>query len=244
MSTILKALKQSEARRPRNVAPGSPLPGAPSRRSASRYWLALGAAVAGLALASLALWFFRDPVGGAPSPSAERPRGIAEVRLPERADANAEGKPGGGSESPETGKATADQSADPAGENGRSKPVRDEKKGAEVTGAGNAIEPRAAPDAAPPGKPGPDARKTNRRLDPYALLPRLSDLPPERRNALPEITLNAHVYAPPPDESFVLINLSRYGEGDRIAAGLSVAAIFPDGVVLEDGEGRFVLPRP
>lgn len=241
MSTILKALKRSEATRPRDAAlPLGRVPdGAGARRRGPRWGLWISLTVI-LAAAGLAGWLLGNWPG-----DREQPRGwgshIAEVSLPERAAPADDVAPddGPGKSSPGQAPASNAPEAD-------SVPASD---GAAPDGGGGSESAPAAESAAdgassPPVPADPVAPEPRPELDQFALLPRLRDLPPARRDQLPALTLNAHVYAPEPAQRFVLINLSRYGEGDRVAPGLTVAAIYPGGVVLEDDQGRFVLSRP
>ena len=60
---------------------------------------------------------------------------------------------------------------------------------------------------------------------------------------LPELHLDIHVYSEKPAERFVFINMGKYKEGDRLAEGPAVREIRPDGVVLDQGGTRFLMPR-
>lgn len=260
MSTILKALKQSEARRRR----AGPLPAgetslkpsaAPARRRLQ--WLA---ALLLLGAGAGTGWYL---AGGADEkPATRRETRIAQASLPER-------RPSAARERAET--APSDR-AKPAGKttgnvDPGSGPGKEEKKpappmpAARKVSAPRGAEPQSTPEAsagpetATPddgkpvrNRPAADNEGSQTEAEPapgkYVLLPRWRDLPQSRRQALSPLTLNAHVYAPDPADRFVLINLSRFGEGDQVRPGLRVAAIYPGGVVLDDGQGEFVIPRP
>jgi general secretion pathway protein B len=60
---------------------------------------------------------------------------------------------------------------------------------------------------------------------------------------LPELHLDIHVYSEKPAERFVFINMGKYKEGDRLSEGPAVREIRPDGVVLDQGGTRFLMPR-
>jgi general secretion pathway protein B len=60
---------------------------------------------------------------------------------------------------------------------------------------------------------------------------------------LPPLHLDIHVYSDRPAERFVFINMGKYKEGDRLAEGPAVREIRPDGVVLDQGGTRFLMPR-
>ena len=70
----------------------------------------------------------------------------------------------------------------------------------------------------------------------------LRDLPPETRSALPRLEVNVHSYSPDRERRMVLINMKRYGEGDRLAEGPLIQSITPTGVVLVHGRQRFSIP--
>ena len=61
---------------------------------------------------------------------------------------------------------------------------------------------------------------------------------------LPEMNLELHFYATRPQERFVFVNGRRYREGDTTAEGVAIVEIVPEGVVMNQGGNRFLLPRP
>jgi len=60
---------------------------------------------------------------------------------------------------------------------------------------------------------------------------------------LPALHLDLHVFAPRPQDRFVMINMHRLQEGDALPDGVRVELIRPDGVVLSYHGTRFLLPR-
>jgi general secretion pathway protein B len=60
---------------------------------------------------------------------------------------------------------------------------------------------------------------------------------------LPELHVDLHVYATTPANRFVFINKQKYLEGQSLREGLVVTQITPDGVELDNGTARFLLPR-
>ena len=73
--------------------------------------------------------------------------------------------------------------------------------------------------------------------------PPFSSLSAEMRGRLPSLHVDIHAWAEDPDARFVLINLKRYQEGDRLAEGPLVRHILRDGVVLEFEGTLFSLSR-
>ena len=74
-------------------------------------------------------------------------------------------------------------------------------------------------------------------------VPNVRDLPESSRASLNQYEVNVHVFDDNPTRSFVLINMDKYKEGDRIANnGPLVQAITSEGVVVDYGSGRALLP--
>ena len=90
----------------------------------------------------------------------------------------------------------------------------------------------AATTAPPPAEP------------PLEPLPRVEELMPDVRSALPALKLTMHAFGATPAARFVLIDGKRYAEGERIASALIVSEIRRDGAVLDFDGKRFLVPRP
>ncbi|MGH1536878.1 MAG: general secretion pathway protein GspB [Gammaproteobacteria bacterium] len=74
-------------------------------------------------------------------------------------------------------------------------------------------------------------------------VPSVRDLPESSRSRLSQYEVNVHVYDDEPIRRFVLINMDKYKEGDRIANnGPLVEEITSAGVVVDYGSGRALLP--
>ena len=72
----------------------------------------------------------------------------------------------------------------------------------------------------------------------------MNKLPPAERSRLSQYEINVHVYDNNPQNRFVLINMSKYKEGDRLpSGGPLIAAITPEGVVVDTGSGKALLER-
>lgn len=71
----------------------------------------------------------------------------------------------------------------------------------------------------------------------------LNALPVSVRARLPRLHVDIHAWSEDPQARFVLINLRRYREGDRLQEGPMLRRILPDGVVLEADGLLFSLPR-
>lgn len=88
-------------------------------------------------------------------------------------------------------------------------------------------EPPAPIDAAPDDPPPPG----------------LGTLPAAERAALPPLKLSMHVWSADPARRFAIVDGQRVTEGALLAGG-AVAQIRRDGVVIELGGRRLLLPRP
>ncbi len=60
---------------------------------------------------------------------------------------------------------------------------------------------------------------------------------------IPDINVEIHVYDATAANRFVFINMSKYGEGDRLKEGPVIQQITPDGVILQHQGQRFIVPR-
>ncbi len=83
-------------------------------------------------------------------------------------------------------------------------------------------------EAEPPPEPEPDL---------YAGVPMLWQLPSSIRSTLPKLSMSVHVYSPEAEGRFVIVDRSKYREGDVMAGGVKLEAIVADGIVL-DYQGR------
>ena len=74
-------------------------------------------------------------------------------------------------------------------------------------------------------------------------LPTMDQLRLDGSLQMTDLHLDIHVFSEVPAERFVFINMNKYREGERTAAGPAVDEITPDGVVLDYQGRRFLLPR-
>ncbi len=88
-----------------------------------------------------------------------------------------------------------------------------------------------------------DSIALNSQSNSYSNVPNLRDLPEGTRNSLNQYEVNVHVFDDDPLRRFVLINMDKYKEGDRIASnGPLIEEITAEGVVIDYGNGRALLP--
>lgn len=91
--------------------------------------------------------------------------------------------------------------------------------------------------------PPATATATTSRVTMSEQLTTMNELRADGSLQLPELHLDIHVYSEKPAERFVFINMTKYKEGDTLSEGPAVREIRTDGVVLEQGGTRFLMPR-
>ena len=106
--------------------------------------------------------------------------------------------------------------------------------------------PTEKPDSAKapsqPSAPSPEPRQP---LSPRVTIaqdgpvPLLREFPEQFRRSVPPIHLDVHVYADKPAERFVLVDLKRYHEGDRLQSGVQLEKITEEGMILSYQGTRF-----
>jgi general secretion pathway protein B len=261
MSFILEALKRSENERQRQTGPG--LATAPAGATGERRppWLVIAAALLVVNLAVLAYLLLRpDPAPSAkpadtaqepaPRPSVTAPVRPATVRrdtptLPEvQAPAPVEAPI---DPAPVTRPATevaAAPAAMPPEREVRS--LRFEATGpasasADTAGARTPAPARVAPSASAVGT-RPEPSDSGTREPAERGIPTVAEATLRGDFSGRPLHLDLHVYYDDPARRLVFINGTKYREGERLEDGLEVAEIVPEGVVLDDGGRRFLLP--
>lgn len=268
MSFILDALRKSEHERQRQTGPALVETPVAAVKPKSNTWAvaAIALLVVNLvAIGVLLLLKSRDdsptaaaPASGSPAPiaaaappatSAPAPAPAAQASITQTAPVPAPAPP----------PPMLRPAAEPAPANGGNPLEREMASG--VPGMDSEA---AAAAAAPP--PGPAAVQSTRRGSVvYQELPEAGPMPGNQAappsggssstnalptadelmgRGLPEMQLELHFYATRPAERFVFINGRRYREGDTTAEGVTIVEIVPEGVVMNQGGNRFLLPRP
>jgi general secretion pathway protein B len=110
-------------------------------------------------------------------------------------------------------------------------------------------EPASAGNSRP--LPGPD-RITDARPDlmsamsaetGVARLQSWYELPSELRSGLTLPRLDLHVYSDDPQSRFILVNLKKYREGERLESGLMLEEVLPEGMVMSYRGERFLVEK-
>ncbi|HFD80973.1 MAG TPA: hypothetical protein ENK05_11375 [Gammaproteobacteria bacterium] len=234
MSYILEALKKAEQQREIGQVPGidSAHPGA--RKDGAHPWLWLVAVVLAINAVLLTLLFW---------PVSDRPAGEntkTQARLPEAAARPA----------PETPPAPVPVPLDRVtvpGNTGPATPVqRPASASPRVAGpledrpdtAGLPSPPLARQQPVRPlGPPTPAPAQSEKRQPSLPVWPRIPA--PLFRQLGSALRLDVHVYSDQPQERFVLINLQKYREGERLQEGPRLDEITPEGVILSFHGQRF-----
>lgn len=244
MSYILEALKKSEQERQLGAVPrpelALPAQGRPSRS----WWPWLLAAVL-LLNAGILVWLMLRP---APSPLLAQADGAGTPAASLSASAAGSGAP-------------APAVATGAGV----KPPAAATTGAETADTRAAAVAQPAPQPQSPPQPEPVSRAQPVRgsvqwmsqpetgADPAASdpvqpdaagVPHWEELSAAEKSGLTRPRLDVHVYAEAPAQRFVLIDLRRYREGERLASGGRLEAITPEGVIIGARGIRYRIGRP
>ena len=269
MSFILDALRKSEHERQRQTGPAlveTPV-AVPKPKSNTWAVAAIALLVVNLvAIGGLLLWKSRDEpataaaaqpaAGAAPAATAATTGAGTTVQAPTAQASITQTLPQPAPAAPPPMLRPAAEPADASAGNSLER---------EAASGAPAMELEAAVAAATP-PPGPAAVQATRRGSVvYQELPEAgpmpgtssapaagggsstSDLPTADEfmgRGLPEMRLELHFYASRPQERFVFVNGRRYREGDTTAEGVAIVEIVPDGVVMNQGGNRFLLPRP
>jgi general secretion pathway protein B len=241
MSLILDALRKSEAERRRGQAPSlyaeTPVPTS-ALRPAWMPWLPVAGGV--LVLVAVAVWFMRDSdapvtkselVEQSPSlvsaPAATNPGPQpAPMTTPEPA-APPPPAPPPGTTSPRATTPSVDALVKPPA-----------NPAAAAADAATSSSPQAS--VSPPDAGNGDKAAAEPAEDP---VPPVDILDPSTRGALPPLKLSMHVYDPDPTRRFAIIDGQRVTEGAQMGNAI-VLAIRRDGVLLDVGGRRVLLPRP
>ena len=235
MSYILDALKKSERDRAATEAPGASqiLAGeAPPHRRNIGLWIGVIVIVNALALTTL-WWQIRSTasVSAAPSVAARpidrQPAQPAPIAAQPQPTLTTQAEP----------MPTAPPKAAPT------KPVAPEPQATDRAGSSPPGEADTAAKA--PSKPPAPAPEPRQPLSPRVTVakngpvPLLREFPGRFRRSVPPIHLDVHVYADKPANRFVLVDLKRYHEGDRLQSGVQLEKITEHGMILSYQGTRF-----
>jgi len=251
MSLILDALRKSEAERRRGQSPSqyAQLPTPATRlRPAWMPWLPVALAVLGLV--GVGVWYARDAdepvtkeelVKDADAPSLVPPSPEAVVKK----DPNAAAPPpvvasAPMAAAPNNTAAAVPAPSSPAAAMASKPPNVDALVQPAPAGARAAPEVAKSSIAAPPiPSPAPAAAASEAEDE----VPPMAVLDPTTRESLPPMKLSMHVYNPDPKLRFAIIDGQRVGEGAQLGSAI-VLEIRRDGVLLDVGGRRVLLPRP
>ena len=236
MSYILDALKKSERDRAATKAPDASriLAGeAPPHRRNVGLWIGVIVIVNAMALATL-WWQFRSTAPESAAPAVAARPIQREPAQSEPIIAQSQSRP--------TPPTHAESTPPPPPEDAPAKPAAKEPVTTERAGSHPAEKPDAAKAPSNPPTPAPEprrpssARVTVAENDP---VPLLREFPDQFRRSVPPIHLDVHVYADKPANRFVLVDLKRYHEGDRLQSGVQLEKITEHGMILSYQGTRF-----
>ena len=82
------------------------------------------------------------------------------------------------------------------------------------------------------------ATPTDEAEDNTKQIPLVWELPANLQQKLSDLKINIHVYNDKPAQRFVIINMRKYREGDRLEpSGMQLERITRDGIVINHGNG-------
>lgn len=151
---------------------------------------------------------------------------------------------------PDPPRVAASEAADtdaPAGTDERSAPNPETEVDASEVGAAVETvtaqheEPVEASPILPPPEPAISEAQEDPPPEPVRGFIYAWELPLDARQDFPDLDLTVHVFAPNPDNRFVLINGERYGEGERLAAGVVLHEITREGALVDFRNYRILL---
>ena len=234
MSYILEALKKSEQERQLGAVPRPEAAVAATRVASRSRWPWLLSAVLLLNAGILLLLVLRPaapPVASAPVPAAGSLAGAGQdaEQMPPPADP------------PEKSVAQPPQSPVAAQPQPRPEPTPEP-----VPEPVSEPAPAAVATAPAPGSvqwmQRPEGAESPAPAAPRA--PHWDELGASEKNGLNRPRLDVHVYAEASAQRFVLIDLKRYREGERLDNGGRLVAITPEGVIIEARGIRYRIGRP
>jgi general secretion pathway protein B len=112
-----------------------------------------------------------------------------------------------------------------------------------ATASGAAAEEQNPQDYAPAQPSAAEGLGNHVRRASAAGVPLYQDAAATPGTQLPQLHLDFHMYAPQPQERFVMINMHKLHEGDSLPGGVHVNSITPEGAVLSYNGQTFLLPR-
>jgi general secretion pathway protein B len=235
MSFILDALKKSESDRQRQTGPALYEVRVAPPRTRLPLWAVAIAALLAINL-SIVVWMLlrapaRDAASAAVSAPAAAPAAAAPVSVPAAPPAAAASAP-----------ASLPAASPPAP---ASSPATLSAPAAQAAPLPPATVPPAGEQNPQDYAPAQDTQggdKAVRRTS-AAGVPLYQDAAATPGTQLPQLHLDFHMYAPQPQDRFVMINMHKLREGDSLPEGVHVNSITPDGAVLSFNGQTFLLPR-
>lgn len=252
MSLILEALKKSERQRQVGSVPTLATPPMTRKRKRSILpWL-----MTAIAVAAVAGWWMSREEMPAPTPLpagtiASAPPLAAAAKKPEVPMTTVAPPPAAvvpATPPPSAAGMTEDQLAKAAALIAAAAPLNPSPS---ATQSPAPIAPATTPPASGAVSPEQLAPATAALAPPVAApppsatasLPKLWELPYEKRKDIPALVMSLQVYAADPAQRFAIINDERHVEGDSLGEGLKLQEITPDGLIVEYRGERFLFPR-
>jgi general secretion pathway protein B len=238
MSFILDALRKSENARQRHGGPALAEVPIYRRRESRPWWIGAVVALLLVNLVVLVVVLTRDnepatPVAATPAPVPEPTAPPpAPAATPAAAPAPVAAQPAA-APPPAVTRSLADEAA------GAVDLAHDPAAPATSSAAANVPEGPPLVRSVPPAESNPFTSQTEGNEN----LPNINELTGDRAANMPAMHIDIHVHSAKSAERFVFINMKKYIEGDTLSEGPLLERITTDGVILNQGGFRFILPR-
>ena len=244
MSFILDALKKSETDRQRqNRLESAYIPDSNQKPGNSR-WLTVAVVLLAVNVLVLTIVLLR--------PANEQPAQPVEQQIPPSSAQPAESAPTPVEQEPsfremvseaKRVQQTAPQPAQSAPQTVQQPPVTTSEPVASTQQPAQTYEAPAETFEAPAETFQPPPPATAGTASEAAIYKTFNEARAEGLIDIPDLRIDIHVYADSPTDRFVFINMNRYKERSTLSEGPVVTEIVPEGVVMEYGGTRFLLPR-
>lgn len=255
MSFILNALRKSEQERqalqPETVTDRILLPQPQQNRSkTAKFFVVL--IIANVLIIDCIVWFVRNHSTPSPdtiAPATSHPLSAQETKTEPKAIAKSTQPEKAESETASIAEWVNTQKPEPAPLPVKpviaKKPATDTiKQPATANKSGPSIQTAPAIAASTKAQPEIPETKPVEQISVKKDIPFLSDLPSEFRQTVPKFTINVFVYSKQPEESFVMIDMVKYKQGQQIKDTMVLKEILSDSLILTYQNQTFKIKRP
>ncbi len=245
MSFILDALKKSQRTRQRQAGPATVAVETARRQVQPHNWWALVIAIVALNLAVVAgfAWYVsREQRTSVPTTAAPAESTAASAAVRNRPPETSDSEAAIDTRASAAHQANGGQVPRPAADRNL-RPLATEIQSPARQPGSQADRPAREPASGPPPQSAASAVILPSEAEEAGYLPTLAELQLDQRVQLSPLHVDVHVYNENPRRRFVLINTTKYKEGERLKEGPLLEEIRSDGLVMYYRGERFLVPR-